>query len=58
MNEHSFSAAASRRDVSLGGIIATPAAGLPNARAFSRRGFFRPIGGNQTSAGFCQGDAP
>jgi hypothetical protein len=58
MNEHSFSAAgASRCEVLHGGLIATVAAGLPNAGAFSRRCFVRPIGTNQTSAGFCQGDA-
>jgi hypothetical protein len=58
MSKHSFSAAgASRREVLLGGIIATLAAGLPNAGAFSRRCFVRPVGANQTSAGFCQGDA-
>lgn len=38
MNKHSFSAAgASRREVLLGGLIATVAAGLPNAGVFSRR---------------------
>jgi len=58
MNKHSFSAAgASRREVLLGGTIATVAAGLPNAGAFSWRCLVRPIGANQTSAGFCQGDA-
>ena len=58
MNKHALSAAgASRREVLLGGIIATLAARLPNAGAVSRRCFVRPIGANQTSAGFCQGDA-
>ena len=58
MNKEAFSAAgASRREVVLGGIIATLAAGLRNAGAFSRRCFVRPIGANQTSAVFCRGDA-
>ena len=58
MNKHSFSAAgASRREVLLGGPIATVAAGPPNAGVFSRRCFVRPIDANLTSAGFCQGDA-
>ena len=58
MNKHALSpAGASRREVLLGGIIATLAARLPNAGAVSRRCFVRPIGANQTSAGFCQGDA-
>ena len=58
MNKPSFSAAgASRREVLLGGMTATLAARLSNTEAFSRRCFVRPIGANQTSAGFGQGDA-
>lgn len=48
MNKHALSpAGASRREVLLGGIIATLAARLPNAGAVSRRCFVRPIGANQ-----------
>ena len=56
MNKPSFSAAgASRREVLLGGMTATLAARLPNAGAFSRRCFVRPIGANQTSTGSARG---